>query len=161
MERMILNLTLHLQGDITSVKEWIEQIDPNVIVQSEIIRTSSFTPCAYGDDTTCKHFKRVELKLNLPIKYDPSGHRTSPTGVLAEYIDELMHNYQYRRANKFQTEAPQLEEHETKFAHWKPDTSLPYWSAVSRDNAIVSMYQTESYVGKKLSHESNCPVLSQ
>lgn len=150
--KVILNLTLHLQGGITSVKEWIEHIDSAVIMKCDIVRTSSFEPCAYGDDTTCKHFKRVELKLLVPIEYDAIGHRTSPTGLLAKYVDNLMHNYQYRMANKGKTEVPQLEEHETKFAHWKPDTSLPYWAAESRDNAVLSMYKTDSYIK---------PVISQ
>jgi len=150
--KVILNLTLHLQGDITSVKEWIEHIDSAVIMKCDIVRTSSFTPCAYGDDTTCKHFKRVELKLLVPIEYDAIGHRMSPTGLLAKYIDELMMNYQYRRANKGHTEVPQIEEYEKKFAHWKPDTNLPYWAAENRDNAVLSMFKTESYIK---------PVISQ
>lgn len=157
MGRMILNLTLHLQGSISSVKEWIDTIDQSVVMKCDIVRTSSFEKNAYNDndsphDTTCKHFKRVELKLNLPIEHDAIGHRVSPTGVLAKYIDELMHNYQYRRANKGLTETPKLEEHETKFAHWKPDTSLPYWSAENRDNAVLSMFKTDSYIK---------PVISQ
>ena len=147
-KRMILNLTLHLQGSITSVKEWVDTIDPSVVVRCDIVRTSSFTPCAYGDDTTCKHFKRVELKLNLPIEYDAIGHRVSPTDVLAKYIDELMYNYQYRMLNKGRKDVPELEDHETKFAHWKPNTSLPYWAAEKRDNAVLSMYDTKSYISQ-------------
>lgn len=152
MRRMIVNLTLHLQGSVTSVKEWIDTIDSSVVVRSDIVRTTSFTPCAYGDDTTCKHFKRVELKLNLPIEPSGIGNTISPTGLLGKYIDELMYNYQYRMLNKGRTEVPELEGHETKFAHWKPNTSLPYWAAETRDNAVCSMFKTDSYIS---------PVISQ
>ena len=170
--RMILNLTLNLQGDITSVKEWIEMIDPGVVVRADIVRTTKFEDRQswvagvrdennFNDDSTCKHYKRVDLKLNVPIEYDAIGHRVSPTGVLAKYIDELVHSYQYRRANKFNTEVPKIEDHEKQFAHWTPDTSLPYWAAESRDNAVLSMYQTENYIGKKLPDNGIRPVISQ
>jgi hypothetical protein len=146
MDRMIINLTLNLQGDVTSVKEWIDTIQPGAVVHSEIVRTTRFTENKYSDVADCKHFKRIELKLNVPIKHDAIGHRLSPTSICAEYIDELMHNYQFRNANKGRTEVPSVEDHETKFAHWKPNTSLPYWVAETRDNAVVSMFNTNSYI---------------
>ena len=131
--RMILNLTLNLQGDITSVKEWIDMIDPSVVVRADIVRITKFEDKEtwisgvrdennFNDDCTCRHYKRVDLNLNVPIEYDAIGHRVSPTGVLAKYIDELIHCYQYRRANYQYRKATTVEE-----LHNKTENSSSQW----------------------------------
>lgn len=163
MDKMIINLTLNLPTDISAMKEWIDTIlEPGVIVQNKITRTTRFTKNSYNDEETCTHFKRIELKLSVPLdQYAVDYPGSSFSRICAKYIDEIMQLYQYRYANQKQTETPSLEDHEIKFAHWKPNTSLPYWSAGIGNNqaqdrwtkatndARRSMYDTNSYITDK------------
>jgi hypothetical protein len=134
-KRMIINLTLNLQGSIAEIKEWIDEYVPKEnIVRCDVTRitrfekeTAHYTQVT-GTDTACKNFKKIDLKLNIPIAFDSLGRRLSPTIACAKYIDEFIHSYQYRKANKGThpglNETPQVDEKSLAYANWKSNFYL-------------------------------------
>lgn len=125
MDRMIINLTLNLWGNITTMKEWIDSIQPGIVVSSNIVRTTRFTEqptfggmigCSSDTYDDCQHFKKINIKLNVPIEYDAIGHRLSPISICAKYIDELMCNYQFRTAPGAVDTVPSVDAAQVKLA---------------------------------------------
>ena len=141
MDRMIVNLSFSLHGNLAEIKEWIDDIDSAIVVESKISQMTKFAKvdesnllgnltsndCRYNESN--KHYKRIDLKLNVPIEMDSLGRRMCPMNACAKYVDELLQCYKYLKLAsnwaKKHDEPYELHKDELELTFWKPKNMNP------------------------------------